>query len=131
MEATVTVTVSTDTCNLCGVELGADVLAAAELVYGPEGLGFNERMCRALEIAVKRAATEPLLAADPERDTVAGQAAVLEALGLESFASLATAFRHYGRWHECRANVSESCEIDEHGACFTEATCGCRCHREN
>ena len=132
MEATATVTVTTDTCDLCGAELPEGTVAASDLIYGPEGLGFNERVRRALAKAVQRATTEPMLAADPERDEVAGQAAVLEALGLSSFAALAHAWAHYGTRGECRTDVSESCEIDEHGACSNlDSQCGCRCHQND
>lgn len=90
------------TCDLCGAELPKSVLDAADLLYGLEGLGFAERLRTALERAVKRADTDPLLSTDQERDRVAAESALLDVLGLADFGSLALAYRHYGNFGECR-----------------------------
>lgn len=80
------------TCKTCGIELPESVLDAADLMYGPSGVRVGEGLREALRRATKVNDT----------DEGTGQKAVLEALGLDDFQSIAQAYKHYGQFGECR-----------------------------
>lgn len=81
-------------CEQCGAELPESVFGAAEILYGPpSGHDFAYRLAGALDEAIK---------AEPADEDEAGRRCVLAALSLPDFAALVAAYRHFGRYGECR-----------------------------
>lgn len=91
-------------CPLCGQDIGEDVLAAADVIYGLKSEGFKDHLTESLKIAARN--VDALLATknltQPLKEQAVGEAAVLHALGLADFNMLARAYNHYGDSYECR-----------------------------
>lgn len=90
-------------CQQCGAELSEAVHQAAEIIYGPpSGSEFHYRLADSLRHGIATVEGDPKLAAEPDREAYIGKLAVTVALGLPSLAALTAAYRHYGRYGECR-----------------------------